>query len=66
MTMIAQYQNNLHYQIFSRHVQDIRDYTENKYNELANEDEQGINKGEIIIDIILKANIKTNTSCQCL
>ena len=33
-------------------VQDIRGYTENEYSELANEDEEGINKGESILDTL--------------
>ena len=33
-------------------VQDIRGYTENEYSELANEDEEGINKCESILDML--------------
>ena len=35
----------------SGNVQDIRGCTENEYTELATEDEEGINKGESIMDI---------------
>ena len=35
----------------SGNVQEIRGYTENEYNELANEDEEGINKGESTMDM---------------
>ena len=48
-------------------VQDIPGYTENEYSELANEDEEAINKGESILNMLpLLININTNTSCQCL
>ena len=33
-------------------VQDIQGYTENEYSELANEDEEGINKGKSILDML--------------
>ena len=36
----------------SGNVQDMRGYTENEYYELANEDEEGINKGESIMDML--------------
>ena len=32
-------------------VQDIQGYTEHEYTELANENEEGINKGESIMDM---------------
>ena len=35
----------------SGNVQDMRGYNENEYNELATEDEEGINKGESIRDM---------------
>ena len=36
----------------SGNVQDMRGYTENEYNELDTEDEEGINKGESIMDML--------------
>ena len=38
--------------IISGNVQVIRGYTEKEYNELANENEEGINKGDSIMDIL--------------
>ena len=36
----------------SVNAQDMRGYTENEYNELATEDEEGINKGKSIMDML--------------